>query len=108
MTSTSAGRVMTMPTVGLVMIVKNEARGLPRLAESVAGCIDHWTIVDTGSTDETVAVARKVFDGIPGSVIEDRWRGFGPSRNVALEAADPHTDWLLHLDADHTVHGRLD
>ena len=44
-------------TVGLVMIVKNEERTLPRLAESVRGQLDHWTIVDTGSTDQTMAIA---------------------------------------------------
>ena len=44
-------------TVGLVMIVKNEERTLPRLAESVRGQLDHWTIVDTGSTDQTKAIA---------------------------------------------------
>ncbi len=40
-------------TVGLAMIVKNEARTLPRLAASLDGQLDHWTIVDTGSTDGT-------------------------------------------------------
>ena len=99
---------MTCPTVGLVMIVKNESVALPRLAESLKGHIDHWTIVDTGSTDNTIEVARSVFGEIPGEVIEDSWRGFGPSWNVAVEAADAHTDWLLHLDADHRFHGEID
>lgn len=95
-------------TVGLAMIVKNEARTLPRLAASLGGQLDHWVVVDTGSSDDTVAVAGSVFAGVPGEVVRDEWRGYGPSRNVALEAARPHTDWVLTLDADDTVHGRLE
>ncbi len=96
-----------MVTVGLSMIVKNEALTLPRLARSVAGQLDHWTIVDTGSDDATVDVARAAFDGVPGELLVDEWRGFGPSRNVALEAARPHSDWILLMDADDTFEGEL-
>ena len=95
-------------TVGLAMIVKDEELTLPRLATSLAGQIDHWTIVDTGSTDGTVDLAGEVFRGIPGQVIRDEWRGYGPSRNVALDAARPHTDWILTLDADETVDGEIE
>jgi tetratricopeptide (TPR) repeat protein len=87
------------------MIVRNEAATLPRLAPCLAGRIDRWTIVDTGSTDGTPQVARELFKHLPGEDIQDEWRGFGPSRNVALEAAEPHSDWLLTLDADETIHG---
>ncbi|HEY1831508.1 MAG TPA: glycosyltransferase [Acidimicrobiales bacterium] len=90
------------------MIVKNEAEALPRLAATLDGQLDHWTIVDTGSSDETVALTRELFSGVPGEVIEDEWRGFGPSRNVALVAARPHTEWLLFLDADETLHGAVE
>jgi Glycosyl transferase family 2 len=89
------------------MIVRNESKTLPRLAATLRGQIDHWTIVDTGSTDDTVQVARRVFDFAPGQVIEDIWRGFGPSRNVAFKTAEPHSDWLLTLDADDTFHGAI-
>jgi tetratricopeptide (TPR) repeat protein len=99
---------MTAASIGLAMIVKNEASTLPRLAASVKDQLDHWSIVDTGSTDDTVSIAETLFAGIPGSVIEDTWRGYGPSRNVALEAARPHTDLVLTLDADDTVHGTLE
>ncbi len=92
-------------TIGLMMIVKDEQHTLPRLAASLAGQLDHWTVVDTGSSDATPSLVPELFAGIPGQLIEDEWRGYGPSRNVALEAARPHTDWLLTLDADDLVHG---
>jgi hypothetical protein len=97
-----------MTTVGLAMIVRDEEFTLPRLAPTLMGSIDHWTIVDTGSTDNTVEVAREVFGYAPGTLIEDEWRGFGPSRNVAFEAAEPYTDWLLTIDADDTLHGQVE
>jgi glycosyltransferase involved in cell wall biosynthesis len=94
-------------TLGLVMIVKNEERTLPRLAQSLQGQLDRWTIVDTGSSDSTKEVAQELFGDLPGELIEDEWRGYGPSRNVALRAARGHTDWLVTLDADETVAGDL-
>jgi glycosyltransferase involved in cell wall biosynthesis len=95
-------------TVGLAMIVKNEARTLPRLAASLDGQLDHWTIVDTGSTDDTTQVAEEVFNGVEGEVIHDEWRGYGPSRNVALTHARDASEWILTLDADETFHGEMD
>lgn len=89
------------------MIVRNESRTLPRLAASLRGQIDHWTLVDTGSTDTTIQVAPEVFAYVPGEIIADTWRGFGPSRNVAFGAAEAHTDWLLTIDADDTFHGTI-
>jgi glycosyltransferase involved in cell wall biosynthesis len=94
-------------TVGLVMIVKNEVAILPRLADSVRDHIDHWTVVDTGSTDLTIDTVYAVFAGIPGTVIQHEFDGFGPTRNVALREAEQHTDWMLCLDADETFHGRI-
>src|SRR5215469_13168418 len=90
------------------MIVKNEEHALPRLAESLRGQFDYWTIVDTGSTDKTIAMVPDLFGGVSGELITTEWLGYGPSRNVSLDAAREHTDWLLLLDADHTLSGRID
>lgn len=93
-------------SVGLVMIVKNEERTLPRLAASLRGQLSYWTVVDTGSTDGTKDMVATLFD-VPGQLVCDEFRGFGPSRNVALEAGRGRTDWLLTLDADETVEGDI-
>lgn len=89
------------------MIVKNEERTLPRLASTLRGQIDYWTIVDTGSTDSTLELVRDLFADIPGQLIETPWRGYGPSRQVSFEAARSHTDWLFLIDADETVQGDI-
>lgn len=89
------------------MIVKNEEQVLPRLADSVRHQIDHWTIVDTGSHDRTIETAQQAFAGTPGEIVQDIWRGYGKSRNVAIEYAEGSTDWLLTLDADEIVTGDI-
>ena len=45
-------------TVSLVMIVRDEERCLARCLDSVAGVVDELVVVDTGSTDDTVRIAR--------------------------------------------------
>ncbi|MEM1281317.1 MAG: glycosyltransferase, partial [Cyanobacteria bacterium P01_H01_bin.152] len=44
-------------TISLCMIVKDEAENLPRCLESVKDCVDEMRILDTGSQDDTIAIA---------------------------------------------------
>jgi hypothetical protein len=89
--------------LALVMIVKNEAATLPRLIASVREHIDTWTIIDTGSTDDTLAVIRRELAGIPGQLLERGWVDFGTNRTQALTAAQGTADYLLLMDADWTL-----
>lgn len=91
------------PTIGLAMIVRNEARIIERCLESVRGFIDHWTIVDTGSRDGTPGIIRECLHGIPGAVFDRPWVDFGHNRSELMELARGNADWLLLLDADHVV-----
>jgi tetratricopeptide (TPR) repeat protein len=80
------------------MIVKNEAKNLPRCLESVRGVADELVIVDTGSTDGTVAVAHR-YDA---RVYHFAWRNdFSAARNAAVSHA--RGEWILALDADETL-----
>jgi tetratricopeptide (TPR) repeat protein len=88
----------------LNMIVKNEVKVLPRLIRSVKDYIDYYVIVDTGSSDDTIALIKREMAafGIEGEVHERPWVNFGVNRQQALElavAADK-ADWLLFIDAD--------
>jgi len=47
-------------TLGLAMIVKNEEKNLPVLWASVKNVVDEWVVVDTGSTDNTVKIAKEL------------------------------------------------
>ena len=91
------------PTIGLAMIVRNEAAIIERCLGSVRPLIDTWTIIDTGSTDDTIAAITGALEGIPGQVISKPWRDFSSNRNELLELARPTADYLLLLDADMTV-----
>ena len=96
---------MTKPTVGLVMMVKNDAEQLERCLLSVlaADLIDTWTICDTGSTDQTRDVAQSLLGHLPGKVYRHKWKDFGHNRTLAYRRAQGSAEWLLRLDADFTV-----
>lgn len=82
------------------LIVQNERDRLPAALESVSFC-DEVIVVDGGSTDNTVELAR----ARGARVIENPWPGFAKQRNVALDAAT--TDWVLEIDADERISPRL-
>jgi tetratricopeptide (TPR) repeat protein len=84
-----------MARLTLCLIARNEAVMLPELLESVVGVVDEIVLVDTGSTDDTVALAQAV----GATVVHERWADdFAHPRNTAL--AHAHGDWVLQLDAD--------
>jgi glycosyltransferase involved in cell wall biosynthesis len=86
---------MSQSTISLCMIVKNEEDQLPRCLKSVRSVVDEIVIVDTGSTDRTVEIARD----FGAKVIEAEWTGdFAAARNLGLDQAQG--DWILFLDAD--------
>lgn len=91
-------------TVCLNMIVKDEANVIERCLASVKPFIDHWVIVDTGSTDGTQDLIRRFIADIPGQLHERRWRDFGHNRTEALNLAHGKSDYVLFMDADNIFH----
>jgi glycosyltransferase involved in cell wall biosynthesis len=87
-----------MPTLSLVMIVKNEAAHLPNCLDSIKDYVNEVIIVDTGSIDETIEIA-KSFNA---QVYDFQWTNdFSAARNFALSKST--SDWNLILDADEQV-----
>jgi tetratricopeptide (TPR) repeat protein len=79
----------------LCLIVRDEEELLPACLEAAAPAADEIVVVDTGSTDATVAIA----ESFGARVLHRPWDGsFSAARNAALEAATG--DWVLFLDAD--------
>lgn len=86
---------MTRGKLAAVLIVKNEERCLSRCLNSLAGVVDRIVVLDTGSTDSTIEIARA--HGAEVGYFE--WcDDFAAARNAALDLAD--ADWNLILDAD--------
>ncbi len=84
----------------VTVITFNEAPNIAGALESVAWA-DEIVVVDSGSTDDTVAIARS-----HGARVESRaWTGYGAQKNHAAACASQ--DWILSLDADERVTPKL-
>lgn len=89
---------MNRPTLGLVMILRDEALNLGRSLATVSGCFDEAVVIDTGSRDATAQMAASLGAKVhPFAWIDD----FAAARNYSLEKAT--ADWLLWLDGDNAI-----
>ena len=76
-------------------MVKNEEKNLPRSLESLKNAVDEIIVVDTGSKDNTIEIAKSY----GAKIIETAWKDdFSTPRNMAIEAATG--DVIIFLDAD--------
>lgn len=81
--------------ISLCMIVKDEEEMLPGCLAAAAKWVDEVIVVDTGSTDRTVEIAREY----GAQVVDYPWTGsFSDARNRSVEEATG--DWIVYLDAD--------
>jgi glycosyltransferase involved in cell wall biosynthesis len=85
-----------VPKLSITVITLNEADRLRGALESVAWA-DEIVVVDSGSSDETVSIAREHTD----RVVSRPWPGYGAQKNVAASLATH--DWVLSIDADERV-----
>jgi tetratricopeptide (TPR) repeat protein len=82
-------------TVSACMIVKDEEEFLPNCLDSIRNWVDEIIVVDTGSTDRTVEVARSY----GAKVFFREWDGdFSAPRNLSLSRAA--CEWIFVIDAD--------
>ena len=84
-----------MPTLSLCMIVRNEAARIERVLSCARPFCDELIVVDTGSTDNTAALA----EAMGAKVFHFPWvNDFAAARNFSFDQATG--DWILWLDAD--------
>ncbi|MCR5503241.1 MAG: glycosyltransferase family 2 protein [Lachnospiraceae bacterium] len=84
--------------ISLCMIMKNEEKNLAKCLDAVKDCGFELVLVDTGSTDETVSIAKRYTD----TVHHFDWIGdFAAARNYSLSLAS--NDWVLVLDCDEII-----
>jgi glycosyltransferase involved in cell wall biosynthesis len=92
-------------TISVVIITHNEEANLPGTLASVAPLVRNGKgeviVVDSGSTDHTLEIARS----FAANVFVEPWKGFAGQKNSAMEKAS--CDWVLQLDADEAVEPKL-
>ncbi|MEO8669240.1 MAG: glycosyltransferase family 2 protein, partial [Bauldia sp.] len=81
--------------ISAALIVRNEERFLEGCLASLAGHVDDIVVVDTGSTDRTIAIAA----AFGARILHSAWQNdFATPRNLGLDAAT--SGWILYIDAD--------
>jgi len=83
-----------------VIIVKNEADHIEDCIQSV-NWVDEIVVVDTGSTDETIQIAKR----FTSNVYEIEFNGYGDAKNYGVSRAT--SEWILSLDADERISPQL-
>jgi len=89
-------------TLSVIVITQNEELKIRACLASVVGVADEIIVVDSGSVDATVAIAREFTQKV--YTFED-WPGFGPQKQRAQSFATG--DWVLSIDADEIVSASL-
>jgi glycosyltransferase involved in cell wall biosynthesis len=85
--------------VTAIVLTYNEEKNLQACLESLRGWIAELFVVDSGSTDGTVAIAKR-YDA---RVVEHPFEYYGAQRNWALENLPITTPWVLNVDADERI-----
>lgn len=90
-----------MNRLSACLITLNEEHNLARALNSLEGIADEIVIVDCGSRDRTLAIAKEY----GAKIVENTWKNFAEQKNVASRAAS--NDWILSLDADEELSPEL-
>lgn len=93
-------RGLKIVMLSIIIITKNEEENLRRCLDSVKWA-DEIIILDSGSSDNTIAIAKEYTD----KVYLTDWQGYGIQKQRALEKATGA--WVLNLDADESVSDEL-
>ena len=90
-----------MNHISIVIITKNEGHILERTLNSTRGISNDIIIVDSGSTDDTLAIAARHTSRI----VQTTWLGYGATKNLGIEMAT--CNWILTMDADEALDEEL-
>lgn len=87
-----------MAQISACIISYNEEENIEDCLKSLQAGVDEIIVVDSGSQDKTVSIAKRFTDNV---FTEDNWQGFGVQRQRAQQYAT--SDWILMIDADERV-----
>jgi glycosyltransferase involved in cell wall biosynthesis len=87
--------------ISACLIVFNEEKNLERCLRSIAPIMDDIVVIDSGSTDRTLEIARS----FQARIVEQPWLGYVGQKNLALDHATH--PWVLSIDADEELSPEL-
>lgn len=87
--------------ISVFVIARDEADRIPRALASVGDWVDETIVVDSGSSDDTVAVST----GLGARVVHHDWTGYGPQKVFGESLCS--NDWVLNIDADEEISAAL-
>ncbi len=90
-----------MIKISAFIITKNEAHRIEKAINSIRNIVDEIIVVDSGSTDDTVIISKK----LGAKVIFNEWPGYVKQKSFA-ESLCKH-DWILNIDADEELTNQL-
>ena len=85
--------------IAAIVLTFNEERNLPECLASLAEWVDQVFVVDSGSADRTVQIARQA----GALVFEHPFEHYGAQRNWAIDHLPITAPWMLHVDADERI-----
>lgn len=94
---------LTVAPVAAVVLTHNEEKNLPDCLAALAGWVQQLFVVDSGSTDRTVQIAREA----GATVVEHPFEHYGAQRNWAIDHLPIDATWTLHVDADERITSEL-
>jgi glycosyltransferase involved in cell wall biosynthesis len=90
---------LTPPTLAAIILTKNEERDLPACLESLRDLVTEIYVVDSGSTDRTVAIAQEY----GARVLFHDFTSHASQLNWAMDNLAPTSEWLIRIDADERI-----
>lgn len=90
-----------MIPISVIIITKNEGHNLERTLKSISSLTDDVILVDSGSTDDTLTIAKRY----KAKIIQTTWDGFGANKNKGIDQSK--YNWIFSLDADEVVDDHL-
>jgi glycosyltransferase involved in cell wall biosynthesis len=94
---------MPKPSITAIVLTRDEGLHIRRCIESLAPAVERICIVDSGSTDNTIAIARS----LGAEVYANPWINYAAQFNWGLDQCNIATEWVLRLDADEYLEPEL-
>ena len=93
--------------INLCIMVKNAGEGFREVLTKNLPYIDRYTILDTGSTDNTLSIIKEVLHNKRGEIYQEPFINFRDSRNRLLDLAGNHCHFNIMIDDTYVLDGNI-